>query len=232
VPVVSDVSLTVGKGEVVAVIGPNGAGKSTVLRAVVGILSALTGSIMVAGKRLDSLSPERRARQGVGYVPQTGDVFAPLTVDENLEMGGYQLPRGAVEARIAEVLDYFPALHRLRKRRAQYLSGGERKMLAIARALMTKPELLLLDEPTANLSPDLGERVLGESLPKLATSGVALLIVEQRAIAVLQASDWAYVLAGGRVATSGPSNQLLTSKTLGEVFLGETASTLADAIAK
>jgi ABC-type branched-subunit amino acid transport system ATPase component len=230
-PVVSEISLTVAPGEVVALIGPNGAGKSTVLKAVAGILPVTAGSVHLGGQSVASLRAEQRARQGLGYVPQTKDVFALLTVRENLEMGGYLLDRTTMLRRIDEVITIFPVLARLVKRKAHQLSGGERKMLAIARALMSSPSTLLLDEPTANLSPELGERVLDESLGTLAASGVAVLVVEQRAIAALHASDRGYVLSGGRVRTSGSSEDLLASGDVGEVFLGSVGSRLIDAIA-
>lgn len=230
-PTVSDISLRVGAGEVVAIIGPNGAGKSTVLKALAGMLPIAAGRVAVDGQDIVGLRADQLARRGVAYVPQTKDVFALLTVTENLEMGGYLLDRSLLAQRIKEVEQVFPALARLAKRKAHNLSGGERKMLAIGRALMNSPRLLFLDEPTASLAPELAERVLEDSVRALATSGVAVLLVEQRAVAALNTSDWGYVLAAGAVHASGSPTELLASGDVGEVFLGQAGSRLTDAIA-
>src|SRR5215467_7261996 len=152
-PVIQDVSLTVALGEVAAVIGPNGAGKSTLLKTVLGILRPSHGTITLAGERIAGLPANKVIRRGVGYVPQVKDVFEPLTVRENLEVGGYTLPRGEVATRVDEVMEHYPALAAMHNRPAGYLSGGERKLLAMGRVLMRRPSLLVLDEPTAGLAP-------------------------------------------------------------------------------
>jgi len=157
---VSDISISVGAGEVVAIIGPNGAGKSTFLKSLVGILRVTAGSVEVAGEDVTNHPPEDLARRGVGYVPQVQDIFEPLSVLENLEMGGYLLRGSELPARVTEVCEVFPALAAMLRRRADKLSGGERKMLAIARVLMLDPRVLILDEPTANLSPQLADGLL------------------------------------------------------------------------
>ncbi|HEV1992360.1 MAG TPA: ATP-binding cassette domain-containing protein, partial [Candidatus Dormibacteraeota bacterium] len=151
VPVIQDVSISVGPGEIVAIIGPNGAGKSTLLKSLVGILRVSSGRVMLGEDDVTNHPPEELARRGVGYVPQVNDIFEPLTVLENLEMGGFLLPANKVRSRAEEVGQIFPALLPMLKRRADKLSGGERKMLAIARVLMLDPKVLILDEPTANL---------------------------------------------------------------------------------
>ena len=218
--VIDDISLEVGRGEVVAVVGPNGAGKSTLLKAVIGVLRPMSGRVTLAGREISGLRTDRIARLGMGYVPQVRDVFEPLTVTENLEMGGYALPRAQIPGRIAEVLDLYPALSPLRNRHAGNLSGGERKMLALARALMTRPSLLVLDEPSAGLSPQLAEQVLHQHVGRLATTGVAVLLVEQRARDALQVADRAVVLASGRVVMADAAATLLERPDFGEILLG------------
>ena len=222
-PIVSGVSLEVGPGEIVAIIGPNGAGKSTLLKALVGVIRALQGRVTLAGADITNLRSDQLARRGIGYVPQANDVFDALSVAENLEMGGYLLPRAAVAARRDEVLAVFPALRAMLPRSAQKLSGGERKMLAIARVLMLRPRVLVLDEPTANLSPQLSALLLRDHVRRLAADGTAVLLVEQRATAALEISDWAYVLVAGAVHLAGPAAELLARQDIGEVFLGRVA---------
>ena len=168
VPVIRDVSISVGPGEIVAVIGPNGAGKSTLLKSLVGILRASTGKILLGADDVTGHTPDDLARRGVGYVPQVQDIFEPLSVKENLEMGGYLLKDSALPTRIKEVCEVFPALTPMMKRRSDKLSGGERKMLAIARVLMLDPRVLILDEPTANLAPALADTLLKERVRRLA----------------------------------------------------------------
>jgi len=176
VPVVRDVSISVGKGEIVAVIGPNGAGKSTMLKSLVGILKLSGGKILLGADDVTGHPPEDLAKRGVGYVPQVQDIFEPLSVRENLEMGGYLLKDSAIDGRIKEVCDVFPLLAPMMRRRADKLSGGERKMLAIGRVLMLDPRVLILDEPTANLAPILADAVLREQVRRLADAGKAVLL--------------------------------------------------------
>ncbi len=225
VPVVKGVTVEVGLGELVAIIGPNGAGKSTFLKAVVGLLPVTAGTIEVREERVDRLRPDVIARKGVGYVPQVRGIFDDLTVRENLEIGGYTLSRRQLGSRIDQLFDQFPALAPFRRRQAGGLSGGERKLLAMARVLMTRPTVLVLDEPTANLSPAMAQLVLEETVPALARGGVAVLVVEQRAQAVLSVADWAYVLAGGVVVLEDVAANVLTRPDLSDVFLGRVART-------
>src|SRR5205823_4761339 len=171
--------------------------ESTFLRALVGILRVTGGRVLLDGVEVTNRAPEDLARRGVGYVPQVGDIFEPLTVNENLEMGGFLLRPGEVRARIAEVLEVFPQLGAMLKRRADKLSGGERKMLAIGRVLMLDPQVLILDEPTANLSPKLADSLLREHVKRLAGVGKAVLLVEQRARAALEIANWTSVLVSG-----------------------------------
>jgi ABC-type branched-subunit amino acid transport system ATPase component len=220
VPVIRDVSISVGPNEIVAIIGPNGAGKSTLLKSLVGILRLDSGTIMLGDEDVTNRPPEQLARRGVGYVPQVNDIFEPLTVLENLEMGGYLLSAAQVRARVAEVGDVFPQLPPMLKRRADKLSGGERKMLAIARVLMLDPKVLILDEPTANLSPKLADALLREHVHRLAGLGKAVLLVEQRARAALQIADWTSVLVSGTTRLEGRPDELLKRQDFEELFLG------------
>jgi len=220
VPVVRDVSIGVGPGEVVAIIGPNGAGKSTLLKTMVGILRASSGRVFVRSDDVTNHPPEDLARRGVGYVPQVNDIFEPLTVHENLEMGGYLLAASRIRERINEVTRIFPALAPMLKRRADKLSGGERKMLAIARVLMLDPAVLILDEPTANLSPKLADSLLRDHIRRLANLDKAVLLVEQRARAALDVATWTVVLVSGSTRLEGRPGELLGRQDFEELFLG------------
>jgi len=219
-PVIRDVSIAVGPGEVVAVIGPNGAGKSTLLKALVGILRITTGRVLLGQAEITNRPPEDLARRGIGYVPQASDIFEPMTALENLEMGGYLLPRRLLHERIPQVARIFPALPPLLKRRADKLSGGERKMLAVARVLMLDPQVLILDEPTANLSPNLADELLRDHVTRLASAGKAVLLVEQRARAAMQVASWASVLVSGATRLEGRPQDLMRREDFEELFLG------------
>ena len=226
-PVVRDVSILVAPGEIVSIVGPNGSGKSTLLKCVVGIVKIQSGRVLLNDRDITGHLPEDVARAGVGYVPQVDDVFGPLTVRENLEMGGYLLPAKQVPANVERVLSTFPQLSRMLGRRAGKLSGGERKMLAMGRVLMLAPTLYVLDEPTANLAPAIAIQLLQEQVRQLAISGASILIVEQRARAVLEISDRTYVLAGGQVRMEGTPQDLATSPAFVESFLGGAAERIS-----
>jgi ABC-type branched-subunit amino acid transport system ATPase component len=219
-PVIRDLTVSTDPGEIVCLVGPNGSGKSTLLKSLVGILHISAGSVSVGGRPVTNLPPEEVARASVGYVPQVDDVFGPLTVRENLEMGGYLLQRKELAAHIDRVLAVFPRLAGMLGRSAGKLSGGERKMLAMGRVLMLDPGVFLLDEPTASLAPAVATALLEEHVRSLATSGAAVLIVEQRARAVLAISDRAYVLGGGEVRMQGTPAELSASPAFVESFLG------------
>src|SRR5215467_9915347 len=221
--IVSDVSIDVGPGEVVSVIGPNGAGKSTLLKAVTGRLPVMAGTVTFADRDVTNMPGHLLARLGLGFVPQVKDVFDTLTVTENLEMGGYLLKRPELAARIDAVLATFPALADMSSRTASTLSGGERKMLAVARVLMLEPAVLVLDEPTSNLSPELSRAVLRDLVRSLADSGTAVLLIEQKAFEALSVSDWAYILVAGRIEISGRAGDLIARPDIREVFLGRSA---------
>jgi len=219
-PVIRDISVQAAPGQVVSVVGPNGSGKSTLLKAVVGMLRVSGGQVLIDGQDVTNAAPEQLARAGVGYVPQVDDVFAPLTVRENLEMGGYLLRRGELAGRIEHVVAVFPRLGGMLRRPAGKLSGGERKMLAMGRVLMLAPTVFLLDEPTASLAPAIARSLLEQQVADLAESGAAVLIVEQRATAVLAVSDFTYVLGGGQLRMSGTPAELAASPAFVASFLG------------
>src|SRR5665213_758559 len=191
--IIQEVSIQIGSGETVLIIGPNGAGKSTFVKSITGDLPVLAGAVFFEGQEITGASADVRANLGIGYVPQLNDVFPTLTVMENLEMGGYTLPAKTAKARIAELFDRFPQLVPLRRRMAKQLSGGERKLVAITRALVAEPSMLILDEPTANLSPQVARRIITEVVAELAETGRAVLLIEQRVTLALPVADWVHM---------------------------------------
>jgi branched-chain amino acid transport system ATP-binding protein len=223
-PVIRDVTVQAEPGQVVSLVGANGSGKSTLLKSMVGVVRVSGGTVTIGERDVTNRSPEDIARAGVGYVPQVDDVFAPLTVKENLEMGGYLLRPNQIRTRIEQVVAVFPRLGSMLTRQAGKLSGGERKMLAMGRVLMLEPTVFLLDEPTANLAPAVARALLEEHVRRLAQGGAAVLIVEQRARAVLAISDRTYVLAGGEVRMEGTPAELTASPAFVESFLGGTVT--------
>lgn len=222
-PIIKDVSLAVHRGEVVTVIGPNGAGKSTLLKALTGRLKPQSGKVVLDGSDVTGQAGNTLTRIGVGYVPQHNDIFATLTVRENLEMGGYVLPKRQVAERVDFVLGTFPTLAPLLNRAGKLLSGGERKLLGIGRCLISSPKILILDEPTAALSPMLAQAILNDHVTALAQSGTTILLVEQRAHQAMQVSNWCYVLVAGQVEISSAPEPLLARPDFGELFLGRSA---------
>ncbi len=220
VPVVSGVSVEVRRGEVVSLIGPNGAGKSTLLKAITGQLKIVEGHVWFEDADVTNTPTSELARKGIGYVPQVNDVFPDLTVRENLQMGGYLLKQTQVAERVGAVTAIFPTLAPLVSRVAVKLSGGERKLVAIGRALMLQPRLLLLDEPTASLSPKLAADLLTNHVRRLADTGTAILLVEQKATAALKISDRGYVMVSGRPKLEGSARDLLERHDFGDVYLG------------
>jgi branched-chain amino acid transport system ATP-binding protein len=216
--VLHGVSLSVGEGEVVAVLGGNGAGKTTTLRAVSGMVST-SGDVRFAGKRITRASPERVARLGIAHVPEGRGIFSELSVFENLQLGAY-LRRNGFGEDYERVRGYFPWLERRRDQQAGTLSGGEQQMLALARALMARPRLLLLDEPSLGLAP-IVVRGLFEIVGELnEREGLAVLVVEQNAKLALRSSSRAYVLEVGRVALEGPSAELAENESVRKAYLG------------
>ena len=218
--IVSDISIEATPGKVISIVGPNGSGKSTLLKSLVGVVRVLNGSVSVGGNDVTNLPPEEVAKLGVGYVPQIDDVFPPLSVKENLEIGGYLLKKSDIPDRISAVVDRFPRLKEMMHRKAGKLSGGERKMLAMGRVLMLSPSVLVLDEPTANLAPMIATQLLEEYVRGFADNGSTVLLVEQRAKSALRISNWTYVLGGGRVVLQGAPEELQENPAFIESFLG------------
>ncbi|HLY49753.1 MAG TPA: ABC transporter ATP-binding protein [Solirubrobacteraceae bacterium] len=219
--VVHQVSLSVPPGDISCLVGPNGAGKSTLLRAITGDAQFMGGRVRLGGEDISRIASNRLVSRGLAWVPQLDDVFSTLTVRENLELGGYLL-KGRAPSRVQEVLELFPLLAGMTSRVAGRLSGGERKLLAIARALMPGPSVLLLDEPTAGLSPEMTKLVLHEQIPRLRESGVAMLLVEQRALEALQVSSTVHVMVSGVIRASRDADQVRDWDELAGLFLGET----------
>jgi len=218
VQALAGVSLSVGEGEVVAVLGGNGAGKTTTLRAISGLVST-SGEVRFAGERITRAAPERVARAGIAHVPEGRGIFEELSVDENLRLGAY-LRRGGFAEGYERVCGHFPWLERRGAQQAGTLSGGEQQMLAIARALMSKPRLLLLDEPSLGLAPIVVReifRIIGDLNEQ---EGLAVLVVEQNATLALRSSSRAYVLEVGHVALEGPSAELAENESVRKSYLG------------
>lgn len=216
--VLHGVDIYVDGGEYISVVGPNGAGKSTLMKAVFGLSSVMGGSIKFKEDDITELDTEEVIRRGIGYVPQVDNVFTSLSVEENLEMGAYildEVPRDTLE----DIYDRFPVLGERRDRRADELSGGERQMLAMGRALMLEPDLLLLDEPSAGLAPELVEETL-DRVDRINDEGTAVVIVEQNAEEALTRCDRGYVLAQGSNRFEGRGEELLEDEDVRQEFLG------------
>ncbi|GAA3727155.1 branched-chain amino acid transport system ATP-binding protein [Spinactinospora alkalitolerans] len=214
-------TLTLAEGEVVGVIGPNGAGKSTLIKTIFGLIPVREGSLMLRGSSIANLTAHELVSRGVGYVPQTQNVFPTLTVEENLEMGAYLRP-SLFAKRFAVVADLFPLLAQRRRQKAGALSGGERQMVAMGRALMMEPSVLLLDEPTAGLSPIYQDEVF-QRVRQINSTGVSVVMVEQNARRCLQICDRGYVLDQGRNAYTGTGAELLHDPNVIELYLGTLA---------
>ena len=212
------VTLTIGEGEIVVVIGPNGAGKSTAMKAVFGLLRLSGGTITLTGEDITGMDPARVVRKGVCYVPQTNNVFSTLTVQENLEMGAY-IREDNFKPRIQEIYEMFPPLAEKRKQRAGELSGGQRQMVAMGKALMVEPKILLLDEPTAGLSPIYRKEIF-DTVRQINATGIPILMVEQNAKQSLAVADRGYILVDGRNRTQGKGSDLLQDPEIAEMFLG------------
>lgn len=225
VPIVRGVDIAVGESEIALVVGPNGAGKSTFVKTVIGELPLISGRIAFAGTDVSGWSEEQRAGGGIGYVPQTRDVFPTLTVTENLEVGGYRLSSGECKRAIAQMFERFPQLERLRHRKARQLSGGERKMLAIARALMSEPKVLILDEPTAGLAPKIAHAVLEELVVELARLGRGVLLIEQRVALAAKIASHATVLVDGQVRYAATGDEFRAVPDVSALFFGPSAAT-------
>lgn len=217
-PIINGVDIAIEKTDVGVIVGPNGAGKSTTLKALFGLLKLTEGSVKIAGRETAGMRPDQLARAGAAFVPQERNVFPSMTVEENLELGGY-VRRDDLEPMIAHVYTLFPALKEKRRQPAGELSGGQRQMVAIGRALMLEPKLLMLDEPTAGLSP----KVMGEIFERILAvnaEGVGVLMVEQNAKQALAIASMGFVLASGRNRYTGTGRELLEDPDVAKSFLG------------
>jgi len=216
---VKGVSFVVNEGEIVTLIGANGAGKSTILNTVSGILMPKSGEIFFEGKNLHSVASHKIVKLGLAQVPEGRHVFLQMTVEENLEMGAYTQPNSTIAAGIADVYERFPRLKERRRQIAGTLSGGEQQMLAMGRALMSRPKLLMLDEPSMGLAPILVEQIF-DIIRELHAAGTTILLVEQNAQAALSVADRAYVLETGKISLQGSGVELMASDKVRKAYLG------------
>jgi ABC-type branched-subunit amino acid transport system ATPase component len=218
-PVIEDVSVRVPAGRITAIVGPNGAGKSTLLKVLAGVLRPSSGHMTLGGSVVKNLPPEKLVRLGLAYVPQVSNIFPELTVKENLEMGGYCRTSGLGQ-RIDELCALFPDLAISLRRRAGALSGGQRSMLAMARGLMLDPSVMLLDEPSAGLSP-VFQAMLWQQIRTVAATGVGICVVEQNTRRTLRHADWGYVLVLGKNRLDGPAEQLRNDEEVVNLYIGK-----------
>ena len=216
---IKNVSFEVNDGEIVTLIGANGAGKSTILKTISGLLRTRTGGIHFEDRDIHAVAPHKIVAMGLAHVPEGRRVFQNMTVEENLEMGAFTQPLSGVSESIADVYARFPRLKERRRQIAGTLSGGEQQMLAMGRALMSHPKLLMLDEPSMGLAPILVEQIF-EIIQSLHQAGTTILLVEQNAQMALQVADRAYVLESGRIAVSGTGKDLIESDSIRKAYLG------------
>ncbi|MDC0393595.1 ABC transporter ATP-binding protein [Candidatus Pelagibacter sp.] len=216
--IINSCSVKVERGEIVSILGPNGAGKSTAMKAMLGLLNLKSGSIKIGGKDITKLSPQDRVKEGISFVPQTKNVFAGMTVEENLEMGAF-LVLDDYRSTIDEIYSLFPILREKRNQLVGELSGGQRQQVALGRALMIRPSVLMLDEPTAGVSPIVMDELF-DHIVKVKKTNVAILMVEQNAKQALHISDRGYVLVTGENRYSGTGQELLNNPEVRKSFLG------------
>ena len=216
--IINSCSINVNKGEIVAILGPNGAGKSTAMKAMLGLIKLKSGSILIDGKDITSLSPQDRVRSGISFVPQTRNVFADLTVKENLEVGAF-LREDNVNKVINEIFELFPILEEKKSQLVGELSGGQRQQVALGRALMIRPSVLMLDEPTAGVSPIVMDELF-QHIVKVKKTNVAIIMVEQNAKQALSISDRGFVLVTGQNKFEGLGNELLQDPEVRRSVLG------------
>jgi branched-chain amino acid transport system ATP-binding protein len=222
--ILNDISLQAVEGQVSVIVGPNGSGKSTILKTIAGIATMYEGKISVNGRDISHKPPHEIARQGIAYLPQTESVFTQLKVEENIRMAAYTVPPAEYQSRLESGLKVFPQISSYMDSRVQNLSGGERQMVAMIMALMRKPEIIMVDEPTANLSPKLASSVLATVASLAKEQGMTVLLVEQNAKRALEMGDKAFLLVGGRKAFEGGAKELLSHQELARMYLGVKAS--------
>ena len=216
--IISSCSITANRGEIVAILGPNGAGKSTAMKAMLGLLKLKSGSVTLNGEDISKINPQDRVKKGISFVPQTRNVFAELTVRENLEIGGF-LTEGSLENKIESIYSLFPILSEKKSQVVGQLSGGQRQQVALGRALMSDPSVLMLDEPTAGVSPIVMDELF-EHIIKVKKTNVAVIMVEQNAKQALSISDRGYVLVTGQNKFEGSGNDLLEDPEVRRSFSG------------
>ena len=216
--ILHDCTIAVNKGEIAVIVGPNGAGKSTGMKALFGMLNMNKGSVRLDGNDITHLSPQDRVVQGMGFVPQTSNIFTSMTVEENLEMGAF-IRRDDIKETMEQIYELFPILKDKRYQAAGELSGGQRQQVAVGRALMTQPKVLMLDEPTAGVSPIVMDELF-ERIIEVARTGIPILMVEQNARQALEIADKGYVLVQGRNAFTGTGKELLNNPEVRKSFLG------------
>jgi len=215
--ILEDIDLHVEKGEIVAIIGPNGSGKTTLLNTIFRLADLHNGEIRFNGMGINMMSPDRIASTGIGYAPQQQNIFPNFTVEENFLAGAFLRKDGEVRSDIEEIFKIFPEIERRRRKLAKTLSGGERQMLAVARALMLRPQMLLLDEPTAGLAPKAASALVGK-IKDIRARGMTIMLVEQNVKIALSFSDRAYILVGGRIVAHDSSSNLLARKDLEQIY--------------
>ncbi|MEM4188490.1 MAG: ABC transporter ATP-binding protein [Candidatus Hadarchaeum sp.] len=217
--VLFDVDVNIKKGKIVTIVGPNGSGKSTLIKSIMGLTKVYSGKILFKDEDITHLPTHLVTKRGISYLPQTGNVFGNLTVEENLMLAGYTLSKEDTKKRITETIEEFPIVKKYLGKKCGFLSGGERQMVAMAMAMIRKPEMILFDEPVASLSPKAANEVLKKIL-ELNEKGITIVLIEQAAKKALQLADDAILMTSGKVAYKGSAKNLLAHPELGKVYLG------------